>query len=100
MQNLFTNIDVGLGTRVFTSGGDDNWGPHSGYLTTFHNIQADIRYSLPNSMDFGANITFIGLPVDDISDPSNLGWHVELLSKPFPRNLYTDFARTRASRNA
>jgi hypothetical protein len=99
LQNLFTNIDVGLGSRVFYASGDANWGPHSGYYSTFHNMQADMRFLLPNDEDFGANLTFIGLPTDDPRDPPGMGWHVELLARPFPPNLYTSFTNTRAARN-
>eukprot|EP00879_Flechtneria_rotunda_P032519 GHRR01035736.1.p1 GENE.GHRR01035736.1~~GHRR01035736.1.p1 ORF type:complete len:835 (+),score=148.35 GHRR01035736.1:180-2684(+) len=97
-QNLFTNIDLGLGTRVFVASGDKTWGSHSAYYTTFHNLKADLRYSLPES-DFGPNLTFIGLPTDDPADPRWLGWFVELLNKPYPPNLYIEFARTRTWRN-
>ncbi|WIA08908.1 hypothetical protein OEZ85_008326 [Tetradesmus obliquus] len=98
-QNLFTNIDVGLGSRVFYASGDANWGPHAGVFSTFHNLQSDMRFLLPSDDDFGANLTFIGLPSDDPRDPPGLGWHVELLTRPFPPNLYTSFTNTRAARN-
>ncbi|WIA28982.1 hypothetical protein OEZ86_011499 [Tetradesmus obliquus] len=98
-QNLFTNIDVGLGSRVFYASGDANWGPHAGVFSTFHNLQSDMRFLLPSDDDFGANLTFIGLPSDDPRDPPGLGWHVELLARPFPANLYTSFTNTRAARN-
>lgn len=58
-QNLFTNIDVGLGTRVFDGSGDATYGSHSAYFSTFHNVQADMRYPLPTPI-FGPNLTFIG----------------------------------------
>lgn len=94
--NLWTNIDVGKGTRVFESSGDVTWGPHSCMHSTFHNVQADLRYLLPRD-DFGPNCTFIGLPTDDPSDP-DVGWYVELLARPWPANLYDALRSTRAAR--
>lgn len=47
VQNLFTNIHMGFGSRVFYASGDADWGPHSGYYSTFHNLQSDMRFLLP-----------------------------------------------------
>jgi hypothetical protein len=96
-MNLWTNLDVGLGTRVFDASGDITWGPHSAIWSTFHNVYGDLRYMLPDD-DFGPNQTFIGLPTDDPTDPP-LGWFVELLQKPWPINLYEAMKSTRTVRN-
>ncbi len=39
--NLFTNLDVGKGTRIWKSGGADAYGKHTGAWSTFWNIRAD-----------------------------------------------------------
>jgi hypothetical protein len=39
--NLFTQINLGNGSRILNSSGTDNRGPHSGIYTTLWNIKAD-----------------------------------------------------------
>ncbi len=39
-ENLFTNIDAGLGTRLWVSGGGEELGKHCGARGTFWNIRA------------------------------------------------------------
>lgn len=45
--NLFTDIDLGAGTRMVRSGGGDALGKHSGAWTTFWNIRAARPQSWP-----------------------------------------------------
>lgn len=94
--NLFTNVDMGIGSRVFEASGDVTWGPHSAYFGTFWNLKADLKFILPKE-DFAPNMTMVGLNTEDDSD-SPYGWFVELLSKPYPVNLYDSMKATRAKR--
>lgn len=59
---LWSNIDVGAGSRPFDSSGNGNYrGLHSGALTTFWNIYSSsgARILLPAS-DFGPLLNFVG----------------------------------------
>lgn len=58
-ENLFSNLDIGIGTRVFEGAGDATFGAHSAFYTCFHNLQGAIRTPLPDP-SFGPNLTFIG----------------------------------------
>ena len=70
-ENLFTNIDVGLGSRVWESGGGEKLGRHCGARGTFWNIQSIKSQKLPR--DFGP-------------DSINL---IAMQSKEFyPQNIY------------
>ncbi|MCP4093625.1 MAG: hypothetical protein GY747_09260 [Planctomycetes bacterium] len=46
-ENLFTNIDVGLGTRMWTCGGGQKLGLHCGARGTFWNIRAQQAQKYP-----------------------------------------------------
>ena len=48
--NLYTNLTVGLGSRVFASGGNSAWGPHTAAGATFHNIRGAMRFALPGEL--------------------------------------------------
>jgi hypothetical protein len=50
--------------------------------------------------DFGPQLTFLGLPTDDDSDPPGQDWLVELLGAPEPANLYNAFRATAGARLA
>lgn len=45
--NLFTNIDAGVGTNIFRSGGGANLGRHCGAWTTWWNIRTERPVSFP-----------------------------------------------------
>jgi len=60
-ENLFTDIDAGAGTRLWTCGGGSGLGKHSGSRETFWNIRARRDQKLPPA-DFGpATMNFIAL---------------------------------------
>jgi len=50
-ENLFTNLDAGLGSRLFMSGGNKNIGKHCGAGETYWNIASKERQEWPT--DFG-----------------------------------------------
>ena len=53
----------------------------------------------PPQEDFGPQLTFLGLPTSDPSDPAGQDWFVELLAQPVqPPNLHAAFRETRAAR--
>ena len=67
-ENLFTDIDAGLGKRLFQSSGGGQRGLHTGAGETFWNIRSSSLVPWPT--DFGPDlINIIGLPM---SDPQTL----------------------------
>jgi len=52
-ENLFTNIDAGLGSRMWISGGGEKLGRHCGARGTFWNIRSKNPQKYP--IDFGPN---------------------------------------------
>ncbi len=62
-ENLFTDIDAGLGHRLFQSGGGSDRGLHTAAGATFWNIRAQRASGWPKS--FGPDcINLIGLPIN------------------------------------
>ena len=59
-SSLFSQLDLGAGTRPFDSGGSSNRGPHAGAYNTYWNIRAARALQLPPS-DFGPLLNFTGL---------------------------------------
>lgn len=60
-ENLYTNIDVGVGTEIWRSGGGDALGAHCAARGTFWNIRAEQPFSLPDA-DWGPwSMNFVGL---------------------------------------
>ena len=61
-ENLYTDIDAGLGSRLFKSSGGGMRGLHTAAGATFWNIRA--RTTVPWPVDFGPDaINIIGLPM-------------------------------------
>ncbi|KAI8466265.1 MAG: hypothetical protein J3K34DRAFT_460951 [Monoraphidium minutum] len=96
-SNLWTNLNAGLGTRVFEASGDLSWGTHTARFSTFHNLRSQLSFLLP-PVNFGPQMTFIGLPTDDPTDPRDQDWWVEELERSYPPNLYNALRATRAAR--
>ncbi len=74
-QNLFTEIDLGAGTRAWESAGPSNGGPQSAAFNTYWNVRASGSFPLPKS-NFGPRLNFVGLPVTGTPN-STLDWAVE-----------------------
>lgn len=74
--NLFTDLQLGKGTRPFASSGAHGRGPHAGAFNTYWNLLSDHCYSRP-SADFGHKMTFVGTGSDidckshDAAQPNN-----------------------------
>ena len=80
-SSLFSNLDCGLGTRPFDSGGSGNRGAHSGAYSTFWNIHANGQLKLPAG-DFGPLLNFIGLDLRDSDGPNPNQWLIEPRTGP------------------
>jgi Pectate lyase superfamily protein len=66
-SSLFSNLDLGAGTRPFNSGGSGDRGAHSGAYSTFWNLHAAGPLRLPPA-DFGPLLNFIGLRLVEIKE--------------------------------
>jgi hypothetical protein len=75
---LFTNIDLGKGTRAVNSGGSGNRGAHSAAFSTLWNIRSASKFALPTS-DFGPLLNFVGVNTSSTSVP-NKSWFLEKIA--------------------
>lgn len=80
--NLFTDLQLGKGTRPFVSSGAHGRGPHSGAFNVYWNLFSDKCCSKPDP-DFGHNLTFAGTFDCALNNGSAAKQFV------FPRNLHT-----------
>jgi len=88
-QNLFTNIDLGRGSRAFQSSGGSRRGSQTAAYATFWNIRADAKFSLP-SPNFGPLLNFVGLKTNATSASSSYDWHFERIepTRLTPQNIH------------
>lgn len=77
-ENLFTEIDLGEGTRVWASGGAAGKGLHTASGATFWNLDSKNRFDLPDE-EFGPpGIIFVGVNSGTVrSSDLPEGWHFE-----------------------
>ncbi|MBT3290602.1 MAG: hypothetical protein HN380_24875 [Victivallales bacterium] len=61
-QNLFTDIDLGAGTRPWKCGGGGSLGKHCGARTTFWGIRAKHSIALPPRRFDPGSLNLVGLP--------------------------------------
>lgn len=91
--NLFTNIDLGEGSRFLFSGGGNDIGRHSGAWQTFWNIQSKNPVTIPN--EFGPKtMNFIGVNTP-ITDKTKFFLETNKVS---PENLYTAQRKLRSKK--
>ncbi len=64
-ENLFTDIDCGAGTRVWSSGGGDSLGRQSASWETFWNIRAARAIALPPNGWGSPLMNFVGFNSDE-----------------------------------
>jgi hypothetical protein len=80
--NLFTDLDLGEGTRFLVSGGGPALGRHAASWQTFWNLDARQAVTIPSN--FGPEtMNFVGVPAAESSPP----YHFERGTVE-PRNLY------------
>jgi hypothetical protein len=87
-ENLFTNIDGGVGTNIWLSGGDEEAGPHAGARETFWNI----RTVTPQPVSPWADqINMVGVSTTEKTDTSKTGNWIEAIAPDqlTPANLFT-----------
>jgi Pectate lyase superfamily protein len=72
-ENLFTDIDAGAGTRLWTCGGGTGLGKHSGARETFWNIRAARPQKLPPENFGPVSMNFVALQTDLPSEKDLLG---------------------------
>jgi len=103
--NLFTNIDLGDGTRAFSSSGKPRRGTHAGSLNTFWNLtRGGATIPLPSSdknagkpRRWGPSVNAIGNFGVSKDAPSD--WFVERITSGLsPPNLYESMLQTRRER--
>jgi len=88
--NLFTDLDLGQGTRMFQSGGGADLGRHSAAYETFWNIRARQPQTWPKG--WGPDLmNLVGVQSAGVSDFSPKGRWFEAIdpAKLTPPNLYT-----------
>lgn len=96
-ENLFTDIDLGAGTRPWKSGGGDDLGKHSGARETFWNLRARKPIPYPPA-EFGpASMNLIGVFTDQPSTTNLSGKWLEAIppGQLQPANLYQAQLRRR-----
>lgn len=72
-ENLFTNIDVGKGTRIWMCGGGADLGAHCGARGTFWNVRAE-RTIEPPDKSFGPwSMNFVGLKMNAAQETNTEG---------------------------
>jgi hypothetical protein len=67
-ENLFTNIDAGLGTSLWRSGGGKELGAHAGARNTYWNIRAAEKLALPDELWGPWSLNFIGLFTEGVGE--------------------------------
>jgi hypothetical protein len=94
--NLYTNLDMGQGSRPFRSGGGDGAGPNAGSFQTFWNLKSKQPLSLP-SADFGPYLNFVGLMTRDPSAArmARGSWMQDPSFSVYPDSLWTAMKRKR-----
>lgn len=75
---LWTNLDLGAGSRAFQSGGSANRMPHSGAYSVYWNLRADKPFALPAN-DFGPLLTFVSVATSATSTSSPYDWKLEAI---------------------
>jgi hypothetical protein len=98
-QNLFTEIHVGVGSRVWQSGGTRGKGLHTATGATFWNINSERPFKLPRE-DFGPpGLVFVGLNTLPAQTDLPGGWHYQDTPPADlqPQNLYRTQLQNRLS---
>ncbi|MES2464159.1 MAG: hypothetical protein V4671_26655, partial [Armatimonadota bacterium] len=89
-SNLYTDIDIGAGTRMYSSGGGDALGLHSAAWTTFWNIRAAKPQKWPSDSYGPDRMNLVGLQTTQpaILDKDKRWFEPISPLKLQPQNLY------------
>ncbi len=89
-ENLFTDIDVGVGSRVWASGGGAALGRHSAARATFWNLRSERPISLPGRNFAPPMINIVGVRSESEPSTETNGLWFEPIEpeKIEPQNLY------------
>jgi hypothetical protein len=90
MENLFTDIDAGAGTRLWSCGGGAALGKHCGARGTFWNIRAGRPQKYPPAGFGPASMNFVALQTDLPSETNPSGRWFEAISpgEIFPQDIH------------
>jgi len=75
-SSLFSNLNCGVCSRPFNSGGSSNRGAHAGAYSTYWNVKGTSELKAP-PQDFGPLLNFEGLNFKDASTKSTFEWLTE-----------------------
>eukprot|EP00775_Hariotina_reticulata_P003015 gene3015-3295_t len=91
--NLYTNLDMGAGSRPFRSGGGAGAGPNSASYQTFWNLKSRQPLQLPDG-GFGPQINFVGVWTrESASARVNLRWLQDW--GQYPQDLWASMRQRR-----
>ena len=98
--NLYCDLDLGAGTRMFRSGGGADLGRHCGAWTTFWNIRAAQPQIWPQNGWSPDMINLIGVATDQPAEMNESGKWFEPIppAQLQPQNLYEAQLRKRLGR--
>jgi pectate lyase-like protein len=96
-ENLYTNLDVGRGSRMWACGGGRSLGKHCGARGTFWNIRAKKPQKYPDPGFGPASMNLVGIQTDQATHISATGKWFEAIdpSKLEPQNLHQAQLRRR-----
>jgi hypothetical protein len=87
-ENLFTEMDAGVGSDIWYSGGDDEAGPHTGARETFWNIRSMTPESWPS---WAIMMNFIGMFTNNaLLKTTTSNWNEPYYGSLQPVNLFQD----------
>lgn len=89
-ENLFTDIDAGAGTRLWTCGGGAALGKHCAARGTFWNIRAARPLAYPPAAFGPASMNFVALQTDlpSQTDPDGRWWEAIPPAEIVPQDLH------------
>ena len=88
--NLFTDLDLGTGSRMYKCGGGRDLGKNSAAWETFWNLRAELPQQLPPGR-FGPDLmNFVGVYSNEksVTEPYGTWWEPIAPDKLQPRDLY------------
>jgi len=89
-ENLFTNIDVGKGSRMWSSGGGESLGKHCAARGTFWNLRAGKHLKPPAPYFSPRLINIVGITTETPEETSPDGLWFEVISPEalIPQNIH------------